>query len=242
MYKRSLRFNKSVKENSPYTIFNPHSKNENIPLRSSEIFPDIIPWIQVTCIDPGIYNCGLRVERRYIENGIMKTVTLVQMRLDFSSKSVTDLIGKDTMHYKNSTNILDEYTDHFITSHYILIESQLPINYDLVRMSQHIISHISVSVKDKGLYPLIVEIDPKIKTNLLGAPKKMTKTQRKIWAYEKGIELLKKNGEESIANMIMSFKKKDDHGDVICFCESWFIIMFGKLYIPPASSEFLLSK
>jgi len=243
MYKRASRFNKSAPTaaKSPYVIFNPHSTDTAIS--SLNVCNTSSPWIQIAAIDPGIKNCCIRVERRTFDNDIMKVETLLQIKMDFTVKNTSDTdIGLDTIYYTHTIDLLEKYIQYFITSQYIIIESQLPINYDMVRMSQHIISFLMIYTKDKGLKPLIIEIDPRFKSRIFGAPLKMTKPELKKWAWEYAVKILKDRNDNETANMILSSTKKDDHGDVICYTEAWWIILTNGLFSPPISANKLLKK
>jgi hypothetical protein len=218
MYRRGKRYgdkDTNTPLKMPYMISNPHDDSEPSPKR---VGAGESKWLQIASIDPAIYNCGLRIERRYYVDGILQVKTYVQVRMDFST---TDDI------YKSCTEILTAYLPQLSLSHYILVESQLPINYGLVRMSQHIITLLSIRLANVGMRPLIVEIDPKCKTHFLNAPKKMDKPTRKKWACIESDRLLRSRGEVHIADTILTYKKRDDHGDVICFCEAWWIMGNG---------------
>lgn len=241
--KRLSRFNKNqpTQAKCPYIIFNPHL--DKPALSSTDLYPNTNPYIQLASIDPGIKNCCIRIERRTFDNGIMKVQTLIQIKIDFTlTNSNPDInIGLDTIYYINCLSILEPYIPFFITSQYILIESQLPINYDMVRMSQHLITFLMMSVKNKGLKPLIVEIDSRFKSRIFGAPPKMTKPQLKKWAWEYAVSILKARGDNETANMILTCGKKDDHGDVICYTEAWWIILNAGVFSAPITIQQLLS-
>lgn len=240
MYKRLSRFNKSQPTcaTCPYIIFNSHT----LPPGISSMSLYGIPWIQITAIDPGIRNCGIRVERRTFTGNIMKIDTLLQIRVDFTVDQTEDTnIGRDTIYYNHVIKVLEQYKQYFITSQYIIIESQLPINYDLVRISQHLITSMMILTRDQGLRPLIIELDPRFKSRLFGAPQKMTKPQLKKWAWETAVKILQNRGDNETANMILSCSKKDDHGDVICYTEAWWNILVNGFYKPPITINELIT-
>lgn len=237
MYRRAARFNRKAPTSAkaPYLIFNPH--DSNCPLNSKDLYPNDEAWIQIAAIDPGIKNCALHVIRR-TNSGVK---TLVLNKFDFTiSSHVEPEDGIDTMYYMRVIEYLSKYINYFITSQYIIIESQLPINYDMVRLCQHIITFLSLYVKNQGLKPLIIEIDPKFKSKLLGAPTHMTYAELKKWAWENAVNILKKYNDNDTVNMILNTTKKDDYGDVICYTEAWWIVLNQGLYsIPMMASELL---
>jgi hypothetical protein len=217
MYRRAARFNKKSPTDvkMPYSVFNPHSLTPCLQTDPTKII--------TTCIDPGIKNCAIRTAIHDTSTG--KSQTILFFHSDFThqihgketvSTSETK-IGGETEYYSKVFSVFDPYIPFFIQSQYIGIESQLPINYDLVRMAQHLITYLMMVTRDKGNRPLILELSPKLKSSMLGAPPKLTKPQLKKWATEKGCSLLRADGEESIAAFIESQTKKDDYGDVVCY-------------------------
>jgi hypothetical protein len=108
---------------------------------------------------------------------------------------------------------------------YILIESQLPINYDAVRMSQHLITFLMMNLANKGVKPMICEIDTYFKSRIFNAPKKMKKPELKKWCRDQALELLKKRGDTQAYEALISAGKQDDMGDVVMYCEGWALAM-----------------
>src|SRR5258706_1113903 len=198
MYKRSSRFGKSrfKKNKAPaaktqtkfFSIFNPH--NTKAPLFSVDIHPTKGRFIQVGSIDPGIYHFSLRCERWYEDNSIEK---IEYCLIDFTKPKNKDGsisgVGKENFYYINSIAILEEYCNSFLQEcHYICIESQLSWAYDMVRLSSHIIAILCVFLKNKGNRPLIIELDPRLKSRLLGRPPGMKKKDLKKSASGKARE------------------------------------------------------
>lgn len=212
---------------APFIIFNPHSTQPCI----SNSDPDIIV---ITTIDPGIKNCAIRTSTFNIKTNISKTLLIC--KIDFTHVNFYEHstgIGIETQYYAAIFSSLEPYERYFQYSHYIGIESQLAINYDLVRMGQHIITFLMCCTRNKGYNPLIIELDSHLKSRLLQAPPKMTKVQLKAWARAKGIELLRTNGENDIADFVQAQKKGDDYGDVICYEKCIIIILRGQLCAIP---------
>jgi len=222
-YRRLGRFNKKAPTTvrPPYIIFNPHDLNEEeeYPLLNppsvSEFFgrPNET-FIQIAAIDPGIKNCGIRIERRW-SGGTVETVMLA--RINFL---VGDEIS-DTSYYRNSIRILRPYIPYLEMSQYIIMESQLPINYDMVRMSTHLISFLMMNLENKGCRPMICEVDTYFKSRILKAPPKMTKPELKKWCRDYAIKLLEERGDLSTRDVIISAGKQDDISDCVCYCEGW---------------------
>jgi hypothetical protein len=142
------KFSKSKSENSkaPYSELNPHTIDAPV-MRNKNII--------ITSIDPGIVNCGVYVCAYDTEKGTHRSIYL--KKLVFNT-------GKN--HYLQSFNQLEELEEKFSLfsrSHYIVIESQMTVNYDLVRMGQHLISYFMTKIKDRGNRPLLIEISSQSK-------------------------------------------------------------------------------
>ncbi len=221
-YRRLARFNKKAptQVKAPYVVFNPHDTNE-FPLPNPPHFAEFYgrpgeTYIQIMAIDPGIKNCGIRIERRW-SSGLVETVMLY--RVNFLQ--MKDQESFDTVYYTNCIKILREYLNVMELCQYIIIESQLPINYDMVRMSTHIIAFLMISLENKGVKPMICEVDAYFKSRILNAPPKMAKPELKKWCREYAINLLEKRGDLATRDMLIKAGKQDDMGDVVCYCEGW---------------------
>ena len=215
MYRRLARFNKSAKKTSvaaPYVVFNPHS------ITPICLLPHTGQSTVVT-IDPGVKNCAIRCGTWDPQTQLITTNLLI--KVNFTSRDFTDEagsdIGSDTSYYASIFNALEPYEVYFTAAQYIGIESQYVENMDLIRISQHIITFLMTMVRNKGNRPIIIELDARLKTQMLGAPPKMDKPQRKAWAAEMSKRLLISMGEHHIAKFIDEQRKDDDFGDVVCY-------------------------
>jgi hypothetical protein len=244
MHRHVARYNRKAPTNHklPYAIFNPHSGpaplTSNIQTMSA-LEPRAESFIDIMSIDPGILNCGLRIERRrYIHNQLLAVETIVMVRINFNEENRDEVKDPqtrqfDTAYYTRSIKILDKFSQYFLQCQYILIESQLPINYSMVRMSQHLITYLCTKVMDLGNRPLIIEMDPHLKSRLLGAPGKMKKPELKKWSRTTALQILQNRDDNEARNAILKTNKGDDMSDTICQCEAWWIILCGRLHVPP---------
>lgn len=178
----------------------------------------------IAAIDPAIKNCAVRVEDENKQ-------TLLQTKFNFVSK---DNLSK-TSYYENLNTKFREILPILSKCHFILIESQMPINTEMVRISQAIITFLMSAFSMDPLYadnnPVIVELDPKLKSCVVDPTlKSMKKPELKKWAAQKGLDILKENGDEDTFNFVTKEKKKDDHGDVICYVYAWRKMMLDKDY------------
>lgn len=210
------KFNKDKKNKaSQYTELNSHTLEAPI-MKNNNII--------ITSIDPGIVNCGIYTAAYNTETKKIKSIYLQKL-----------VFNNNDNHFLNSFKQLNRLEDEnklFSSSHYIIIESQMTVNYSLVRMGQHLISILLAKVIDKGNRPLIIEITSQAKTQLIDEkkPKGLTKYQYKNWCVEQAIKFLNENGEngENEKNYIYKLensKKKDDMGDSICQLIAWIKIM-----------------
>jgi hypothetical protein len=246
MYRRAARYNKKrspTDAKPPYIIFNPHSKNGP----KSPVQENNDSWIRITSIDPGIKNLGINIKTRYLKSGLIKNNLLARMDLTqtmeikngniYTKDPDSSRIGLDTFHYTNSTNILLEYSDILQSSHYIVIESQLPINYDMTRMGQHLITLLCLLVKDRGNLPILIEIDSKFKGRMMGAKPGIPKRDLKKYCINVAIQISTSRQDYETLNAIKNLKgKADDICDAFCQEEVMFRLLTEGLYRPPLPS------
>jgi hypothetical protein len=127
--------------------------------------------------------------------------------------SKTKTLDKAT--FLELTRVLDEHKDVWNKCSYIIIEQQMSfgknVNVTALKIAQHAYSYFIfyyATFKDVFYFPAYN------KTQLLGAPKKLTKPQRKKWAIEKATEIwTMRNDKEGLENLKI-YKKKDD----VCDC------------------------
>lgn len=203
MFKRNNR-HQSTKDYKKYSVFNPHS-TKICPLLSSS-------YIKIASIDPGSVNFGFSIVKCY-NNGdliIDEIITFDSTRDDKNNSS------SEITFYKNILSFLSSYQDKLEKCQFILVESQLNINIECVRISQSVIDFCLLSLKDKGNLPLIIEISPELKTTSLGGCKMKFKSMRKDWCKEFFNELLEKRNMIDIKDKLKKMRKRDDFSDCIC--------------------------
>ena len=232
-FRRLAKFNRRapVSATPPFLIFNPHS-DKDVP------FANLNGDIYTASIDPGIVKCGVSVFRR--SPGQPPYAEFI-MRINFTTDD--DIFAKpeeksdkgiETSYYTNVFSVLDKYLSWFEMCQYIVIESQPPLSYEVGRMSQHLITYLMMSVKNKGNRPLIVEFDSHLKTRVLGAPTKMDKPQRKEWARVYAINLLKQRGDTRSYEYLEKLAKGKafDMTDTVCQEEAWWQYFNSRLAPP----------
>jgi hypothetical protein len=209
-----LKINKSERpEKTPYTLYYPH----NTPINDRKWTND---YHQIVSIDPARKNYAFRIERRYF-SGQITTVAFDKVHIESIIEDDKNTIC-DT--YNVLTNFLNKFDKFYKNCHYIIVERQLPQNYKASRIAQHTLSYFFLKLKDSPLFPSIIEIDPKLKGKILGAPKNITDKQLKSWAIEKGTNLLNIRQDTYALTVLKQFKnKQDDLCDTICQIEAFCI-------------------
>lgn len=202
-------------DKNPYTIYYPH----NIPVSERQWTQ---PYFQFVSIDPARKNYALRIERRYHNRWITPIVydkTSIESAREEGDTPICDT-------YQTLTAFLDKYDKFYDECHFVIIERQLPQNYKATRIAQHSISYFSLRLHNKPLLPAIIEVDPKLKGKILGAPKGISDKQLKTWSVEHSRHLLSIRKDEFSLRVMDHFKnKQDDLGDTVnqieAICHIW---------------------
>lgn len=170
--------------------------------------------INAVFIDPGTKNCGFRAVN--MNNGSISTYFHDLIHFAKKGESFSESM-------KGAVNFVNDMKLIFTDAHYIVIERQMSFNYDLTRMSQHLISCIAMITKDTGNRPLIVEIDSRLKSASFDRDRVGTTTKKL------GIDAARRICEEredfETLQLINSHKKKDDICDVLCYEYIWWSLL-----------------
>lgn len=183
-------------------------------------------YYRVVSIDPGIRHFAFRIERRPMCHGpsdkYFHPVTEAMIKIDFKPFLTNNDTGFSSL-YNEVNNFLDRYREWYPTIHMVLVEKQMAINYKMVRLSQHVITYFHCILKDSPLLPSIYEVDAKLKTQMLGAPKGLTKPEVKKWAIAKADDILTIRNDVVGKDIIKKINKKDDLSDTIVQLEAYFL-------------------
>ena len=128
----------------------------------------------------------------------------------------------DPRTYINMYNTLDKYKEVWDKCSVFIIEQQMSFgrknNTMAIKLGQHCYSYFLFNY---GVFKEIMEFPSYHKTKVLGAPKKMSKPERKKWAIEKAMSLLSQRGDNEIVDILNSRKKRDDMSDCILMSVSF---------------------
>ena len=124
-----------------------------------------------------------------------------------------------------------------VNCHYIVIEKQPFKNANVYRTTDRIISYIFDKIKNQGVRGVIIEIDPKIKTDWIGGPKNKKEfggESIKKWSVQKAQEILEEREDRFSLRIIKNalYKPKQDLSDVVCYEYAWWSFLTTKKEIP----------
>jgi len=139
----------------------------------------------IISIDPGRNNFACRIEKRW-DNGKIEPFLL--KRIDFGYLILQE-----------STKFLMEHDDLIKNVNILVMERQMPINYSMVRLSQHIESYFLSKYPQVAVF----EINPKVKPE-------------KPICFEAAMEELEKGGDTFTINFLVDMKSKKEKCDDLC--------------------------
>ena len=150
---------------------------------------------------PQLYTCGKII---LVEN------------LDLT-KNCDKRLYLDPKVFINMIETLDKYKSYWDKCSAFIIEKQMCFgknknNIMALKLGQHCYSYFTFLYRDTKE---IIEFPAYHKTQILGAPKKITKPQRKKWAVDIVLEILQLRCDEEILTKIKTKQKRDDMAD--CF-------------------------
>ena len=194
------------------------SQDEKVENTDNEIY--------IASIDPGKNNFAFSIEKIYIDKCkelknldqlhlVSKTILIENIDV---SKGLDKSKYVDINVFVALTAVLDRYRPYWDKCRFILIEKQMSFgrnknNILALKIAQHCLSYFSFIY---GKFKNLVEYPAYHKTQVLQAPPKMDKPNRKKWAISKALEILTARGYNyDILQKLNSVKKKDDMSDCI---------------------------
>ena len=183
---------------------------------------------RVISIDPGKRNLCIRIEKRPTDPSILYIETEVYVNIDLEETMNKETHTDST--FSKIRRVLDMYFDYIINTHFIIIENQLDVNTKCVVVQTNIITYMEMMLANTHLLPLIISVEPKLKTRMLGdgRTKNLNKNGIKLWSVKEARRILTRRGDqfglEILENGVRN-KKADDLGDVVCQVEALFMLL-----------------
>jgi hypothetical protein len=109
--------------------------------------------------------------------------------------------------------IMDDYRHYWNDCDTFLIERQMTINLQALKLSHYLEAYLKIHYPEKK----ILNYDASMKTKKLGAEKLKTKKDRKKWTIEFASTVLR---DENLG-YYQALNKKDDIADVVCMIEAY---------------------
>lgn len=216
-------------DTSDYAIYYPFPCLQLPPI--GQDIPD--EGCQCISIDPAIKHFALRIEKRYRTSHVE---TIYMTKIDFSQYGdVSESTGTTKVDPKILavvTATLNSLLPIMQYSRIVGIERQMAINYKSTRIFQHILTYFLIMVSTFHYPSMIMEISPKLKSRILGAPKGLVKTELKKWDIQKALQILEWRNDQAAIQIIKDHKgksktKADDLADTVIQMEAWFILVGG---------------
>lgn len=168
-----------------------------------------------------VYHCGRII---LMDNVDLTTMGKEGERIMKGKKSKTSI---DPLIFIYMNKCLDKYKDIWDKCTTFIIEQQMSFgkqrNTIALKLGQHAYSYFTFQYAQ---FKTIVEFPAYYKTQVLGAPKKMSKPDRKRWAVQKTIEILSERNDTKTLSMIQSRKKADDMSDNCCQLQAFKYLVF----------------
>jgi hypothetical protein len=174
-------------------------------------------YIQVVSIDPAVKNLAIRIERWNFDKTIVP-IFFNRFKLLEEYKDTNDY-NDYNLAFVSSLKLLKTLTPYFNETHIFVIEKQLPVNYKVVRISQHLITFIATTIVDNKFLASIYEVDPKLKGEIFGAGK-INEAGLKDWSVTESLKLLESRKDNASLEILQSHinnkkSKGDDLADTI---------------------------
>jgi hypothetical protein len=129
--------------------------------------------------------------------------------------------------FLNMMHVLDKYKTYWDKCFSFIIEQQMSFgnkhNYVASKLGQHCFSYF---IFHYAGFKKTIEFPSYHKTRVLGAGKKMSKRERKLWAINKTMEILADRQDQTTIDDITSRKKRDDVSDTIVQLQAYKYLVF----------------
>lgn len=242
----NIRKIKVKDEKEDYTCYYPYPCTR-LPVISSD-------GLQTTSIDIAIKHFAIRIEKRFPNGSIellyfnkidfREPISATSSATSSTSTSIVATNKDDESESKGTTKIspailnrITEFLTSLLPAYYnapesvIGIERQMAINYKATRIFQHVLSFFMIHAPYFKNYCMIVDINPQLKGNILGAPRKLTYNELKTWSIDKAIEILRQRGDSISITILQTHRgktktKADDLADTVVQMEAWIRLVY----------------
>lgn len=208
-------------------------KPANLPLYFHRFHTQVIDdyntfWTQdyrqLLIIDIGWRNLCRRISRRYFNPKKVKALVFDKVAIPVENDDENYRILFQELEFW-----LQQYHQEYFNCHVIIIEWQLPVNYNAVRISTFILTYFILLLKDSPLFPFLLEMRSGFKDDYFPVLKPLNQHARKDKCEELGRDLLTlMDDQESLLVMNAGVnhkkkKKQDDYADTVLmeevFCQ-----------------------
>ena len=226
----------NVKDDSTdYVIYYPYPCTALPPI-STDIPPE---GCQCLSIDPAIKNFAIRIEKRYA-GGLVETIYMVKLDLstygDVNESTGTTVV--DPRILSAIIYVFNQLTQWVTECRIIGIERQMAVNYKSSRIYQHLVTYFMMIIPNFKYYCILMDISPKLKGRILGAPKGLNYNGLKQWGISRAVEILNWRSDQMALEIIRQHKgksktKADDLCDTVLQMEAWFKLVGGVYTLQP---------
>lgn len=183
-------------------------------------------------IDPGKVNFGLRIEKRIKSSVRVETLVYIRKYLGLDDDD-KELIKPVSIFYRDTLRLLDQYRDLYKQAHIVLVEKQVRDNYDMTTTGPFILSYFCTLLRNSPLKPLIVEMNPTMKSSILGDPVFLESWDVKTWSIHIARALLVARGDEKgLAIFDEDKEKSDDKADIVVMPEAFLLNLLFEFNLP----------
>lgn len=199
--KTNAESNESTSKESNFIILKVHSKPDSERNWSGS------RWFDILSIDPAVDNIGFRIERRF-HNG--KVVKLFYEKVDAGIEDNADNKNIDIFKLMGRVYELKPLIEK---CHICVFESQFA--YYNVECQWFIIGVIGTIVRDNPLLTIMIAVNSRLKSRMLGCPKDYNRNAIKKWGIVKAIEFCIRSRDFESISIILDETKRDDITDAL---------------------------
>ncbi len=226
----------TVKDDSTdYVVYYPYPCTK-LPPVGVDIGPE---GCQCLSIDPAIKNFAIRIEKRYASSYVE---TIYMIKIDLSTYGdVNESTGTTVVDPRILSAVIyvfNQLSPWITDCQIVAIERQMAQNYKSSRIYQHLLTYFMMVIPSFKRYCVLMDLSPKLKGKILGAPKGLNYNGLKQWGIGRAIEILTWRNDLVALEVIRQHKgksktKADDLCDTVLQMEAWFKFIGGVYTIQP---------